>query len=554
MNPADDVLFNHDVWRPAIEKFAAATRLTVSVHAAGGRLACGPVFPTPLFDLLAAHGYAPGIFEACVRRCLAQTGARPAVALVPAFGLAVVGTSLALDGRIVGAAVAGYALADFSQRSEIEQLAHVAGIPFAGLWAVTRLLQPIPERRLLLHGELLQVLGDTVLREIHRTHQYEEAATELKAASASKDEFLAVLSHELRTPLTPILGWARMLKQGDTTKVAHAAQVIERNALLQIRLVDDLLELTRLSRSKVTLDLRPCDVGEAIRAAQEAFAEQAQQKGILLSTFAAEPRLMVNADANRLQQIFRNVFSNAVKFTPSGGRITAALVTEGDTAVVSIRDTGEGIVAEFLPFVFDMFQQQERGTRRTHEGLGIGLALVKRLTELHGGRVAIASAGLARGTAVTIRFPVVAGVNAPVAAPPAVLDHVPALNGLRVLVVEDVDDTRETTRLMLERLGADVTVASDGVEALELIDHAAPDVVLCDLRMPRMDGFEFMQALQVGAGHPQPPVVAVSGFASSADHQRTERAGFEGHLDKPFDETALLAVVRPLMPQRQMGD
>jgi len=314
-----------------------------------------------------------------------------------------------------------------------------------------------------------------------------------------------------------------------------------------------LLELTRLARSKIALDLRPCDVGDAIRTAQEAFADLAQQKGIVLSTFAAERPLIVNADANRLQQIFRNVFSNALKFTSSGGRITAALVAEGDTAVVSVRDTGEGIAAEFLPFVFDMFQQQERGTRRTHEGLGIGLALVKRLTELHGGRVAIASEGPARGTEVTIRFPLVAGVNVPVAAAAVELNELPTLNGLRILVVEDVDDTRETTRLMLERLGAAVTVATDGFEALKLIEHAVPDVVLCALRMPRMDGFEFIQALHGGAGTRQLPVVAVSGFVSSADHRRTESAGFEGHLDKPFDDAALLAVVGAVVPQRRLG-
>ena len=200
------------------------------------------------------------------------------------------------------------------------------------------------------------------------------------------------------------------------------------------------------------------------------------------------------------------------------------------------------------------FQQQERGTRRTHEGLGIGLALVKRLTELHGGRVAIGSEGPARGTEVTIRFPLVAGVNVPVAAAAVELNDLPTLNGLRILVVEDVDDTRETTRLMLERLGAAVTVATDGFEALKLIEHAVPDVVLCDLRMPRMDGFEFIQALHGEAGTRQLPVVAVSGFVSSVDHRRTERAGFKGHLDKPFADAALLAAVGAVVPQRRLGN
>jgi signal transduction histidine kinase/ActR/RegA family two-component response regulator len=409
---------------------------------------------------------------------------------------------------------------------------------------------PLPERRLMLHGELLQVLGDALLRENHRTRQHEDALAKLRSAAAAKDEFLAVLSHELRTPLAPIAGWASVLKKTESLDEAHrGAAAIERNAFLQSRMVDELLDMNRIAYGAMKLDLEILDLSASIRAAVEASAHDSVKKGIRLELTETGEPLYVEGDAGRLQQIFTNILTNAVKFTPAGGGIRVSLRREAESALIVVADTGKGITPEFLPYVFDIFRQQERGTDRSHEGLGIGLSLVKKLTELHKGTVNVSSAGRGRGTEVTLRLPLAdVFVEAQDAAAPLTV----TLTGLSVLVVEDADDARESLRNLLQLLGAEVRTARDGQEALDMMLRGpSPDVVLCDLLMPHLDGFEFVRELRSRLLSACPPVIAMSGLASETSRERASRAGFEGHLKKPFNEAGLVSAVQRALAGRQ---
>ena len=466
-------------------------------------------------------------------------------------GLAVVGTALVSGGAIGGAAAAGYAVVDFCDSVAVARLARQAGVPGTRLWEVARHQQPVPARRLVMQGELLQVLGDTLLGATHRTGQYEETAARLTTAIAAQDEFLAVLSHELRSPLTPILGWARFLQvEREPLAVRRAAQVIERNALLQLTLVDDLLELNRTTRGTAVLDLKVHCLDEAVASALDAMAETASVAGVALHVRNDDEPVCINADRDRLQQLLRNVLSNAVKFTPTGGSVHVAIEKSAAGAVVRVRDSGEGIAPEFLPFVFDMFRQQEQGARRAHGGLGVGLALVKRLVDAHSGSVRVDSAGAGRGTTVTMSFPLVVDTRS---REDLVLPY-PAggvqLDGVRALIVDDMEDMRDFMRATLEGFGAQVFSAGDGVEALAALTREGVHFVLCDLRMPRMDGYEFLRELERREGPRHVPVIAVSAFASSGDHLRTAAAGFEGHLDKPFADADLLAMVGTVLARR----
>lgn len=537
-----NAIFGSDSWKTALDKYAEATGLSVTLYGADAQVMLDTTDTSRLVTLFREGGFDPGLFAECARRCLVQTYARSVVLVDERYGLAVIGTSLMLEGAVVGAAVAGYALAEFPNVSVVQRWAASARLPFSGLWEIMRQKSPVPERRLVLHGDLLKVLGDALLRESHRTLQHEDALLKLNAAAAAKDDFLAVLSHELRAPLAPIVGWAGVMKKSLTLEhVRTAAEAIERNALLQSRMVDDLLDTSRIAHRAISLDLQTHDLSTLLRPAVEMSVQDMRKQAIRLEFTDSPEPLFVRGDAGRLQQVFRNIISNAVKFTPSDGSIRIAISGVAGAAQVTVTDSGVGITPEFLPFVFDIFRQQEQGLRRKYDGLGIGLALVKQLTELHQGTVAISSAGIGTGTEVKIRLPLVAEATAHPDGPAEAWLQAAALTGVSILVVEHSEDAREFLRILLQRLGATVSTARDGAEALNTTLYFAADVVLCDVRLPRMDGYEFMRELRQRPVHP--PVVAISGLASEDDLRRAREAGFHAHIKKPFDATAVIAAV-----------
>jgi signal transduction histidine kinase len=382
----------------------------------------------------------------------------------------------------------------------------------------------------------------------------EERTRELRRASQAKDEFLAVLSHELRTPLTPILTWAQILKrEPDPARSRQAAEVIERNVRLQIALVEDLLDLTRLTQGTLRVDRRRHDLRNIVGTALRNLTAAAREKAIGVEWQPPGEPVPVEADAGRLVQALGHILSNAIKFSPEGGDIRVTLGRDAETAVVCIRDHGVGIHPEFLPFIFQMFRQQEPGGRRQYGGLGVGLALARQLIDLHGGGIEVTSAGVGRGTEVTIRLPV--GREGGHDRERLRTDgwSTARLDGVRVLLVEDSVDTGNSTRLLLEGLGARVSLARSGAGALEVVAVEAPDVILCDLQMPGLDGFEFLRRFRSDPGRRPIPVIAVSGLARSVDSQRSREAGFDGHVSKPFDLATLLTALRQALRQDRRG-
>jgi signal transduction histidine kinase/ActR/RegA family two-component response regulator len=386
----------------------------------------------------------------------------------------------------------------------------------------------------------------------------QQARTELETASRLKDEFLMTISHELRTPLNPIHGWVRMLQSGAVAEPqrARALEIIERNTRAQTRLVEDLLDVSRIITGKLQLKVRRVDLQSVVQAGVESIRPAAVAKGIDLETHADAGPFIAMGDPDRLQQVVWNFLSNALKFTPPRGRVIVTLERPGDSVRISIADSGIGIVPEFLPFVFDRFRQGDTGTTRAHGGLGLGLAIARNLVELHGGSVEVDSAGLNQGTTFRVLLPSApaaaaddaeaewAGIEAAVR-----IDAGDRLDGCRVLVVDDEPESRDLLSHVLEHAGARVASASSASEAWTLLQSDTPDVLVSDIEMPGEDGYMLIRRAR-GLSTTQMErmiAVAVTAHARPKDRVRALQAGYQWHLPKPLEPAELVSVIASLL-------
>lgn len=384
-----------------------------------------------------------------------------------------------------------------------------------------------------------------------------EARIAAEEASRAKDEFLATVSHELRTPLTAILGWARLLRteKFDQATIAEGLEAIERNAYAQTHLVDDLLDMSRIIAGKLRVTAQRVDLAPVIDLAVESMLPVAQARQIDLVRRVVKGAGLVLGDPIRLQQVVWNLVSNAIKFTPAGGTVTIALRRRGPMMELTVADTGNGIDPAFMPHLFDRFRQSDGSTTRRHGGLGVGLAIVRHLVELHGGVVRAASEGPGKGATFTVELPVATAANHTYSDDnggqhpgESLPGQRPKLDGLRVLVVDDEKDTRGVIRVALEGCRAQVTVVDSAAAALKAMPALHPDVLISDIGMPEMDGYMLIKrirALDADSGG-QVPAIALTAFTRAEDRNRALGAGFQKHIAKPVEPGDLVLAVADL--------
>jgi signal transduction histidine kinase/CheY-like chemotaxis protein len=392
---------------------------------------------------------------------------------------------------------------------------------------------------------------------------------EAESANRMKDEFLATVSHELRTPLNAILGWSHMLrtKRLDPDGQARALETIERNAKSQAKLVEDILDVSRVITGALRINIGPVDVTSIINAAMDSVQLAADSKGIQMEVTLDPLARHVSGDSNRLQQVVWNLLSNAIKFTPSGGRIEVRVKREGSNVQIHVSDTGQGINADFLPCIFDRFRQEDSTSTRRHGGLGLGLAIVRHLVELHGGTVHAESRGEGHGATFTIRLPL-ATVNERARSrrrgieivqrdddTDAALEPLISLDGLRVLLVDDDPDCLQVLTVMLTERRANVQAAASAAEALEVLEWFAPDVLVSDLAMPGEDGYSLISKIRAleGESGNQPLAVALTAYARVEDRTRALSAGFDIFVPKPVEPNELVAAIANLTDPEALG-
>jgi CheY-like chemotaxis protein len=362
-----------------------------------------------------------------------------------------------------------------------------------------------------------------------------------------------MVSHELRTPLNAVFGWTRLMQENVLTEAerAQAVDSIMRNAQAQARLIEDVLDITRIVNQKLALDRQILNLNEIVNEAVEAILPSANAKSISVTSSAESNDFLLYADRTRLQQVLLNLLTNAVKFTSSSGKVHVAVAQRWPRAAITVSDTGQGIRPELLPHIFERFRQGDSSSKRRHSGLGLGLAIAHQLVTMHGGELKVESAGEGQGSRFTVLLPIVASGTFDLRRADAALSADQAafpadtLRGLHVMVLDDEASVRELLALTLSKCGASVTLASSVEDALSLLPNLSPDIVISDIAMPGADGYEFIQKLRALA-RPRGadlPVIALTAYASVHDRDRALRAGFDTHLTKPIDPVELVHTI-----------
>ena len=448
----------------------------------------------------------------------------------------------------------------------IERPCHAATLAASVQVALRARRKQYEARELLLRERLARRTASEALAQARASEQAREALLdseraardEAEKANRLKDEFLATLSHELRTPLAVILNWSRVLLRRFghlDPQLRQGLSVVSDNAQAQARLISDLLDMGRIITGKVSLEAQPTELSSLVRQAVDSHRPAAEGKGISIELRQSLQVAMVRADATRLHQVFWNLLSNAIKFTPRGGRVLVSIGAGDDGRwMISVEDTGEGIATDFLPNLFDRFRQADGSISRQHGGLGIGLAIVKQIVEMHGGAIEARSEGPGHGACFTVRLPPYRTELQPPQADTSAAAEEPqlpadALAGLRVLTVEDQPHMLQIVQHMLEEYGAQVVGVESGTEALKRLDGSADgrfDVLVSDIGMPNIDGYALLHAIRadLAIGAETLPAIAVTAFARPEDRTRLLSAGFQAHLAKPYQVAQLVSTVR----------
>ncbi|MEJ1930261.1 PAS domain-containing protein [Nostoc sp. NIES-2111] len=409
--------------------------------------------------------------------------------------------------------------------------------------------------------KFMLTLGQQCAQAIARAQLYEaekNARAVAESTNRIKDEFLAVLSHELRTPLNPIMGWAKLLRTRTYKEetVKQALETIERNAKLQTQLIDDLLDVSRILRGKLSLNISVVDLRNTVKAGLETVRLAAEAKSIQVSTSLSDQPVQVMGDGDRLQQVIWNLVSNAVKFTPPEGQVEVRLEQVARDAQIQVRDTGKGITSEFLPYVFEYFRQADAKTTRVFGGLGLGLAIVRHLVELHGGTVQAQSEGEDKGAIFTVRLPLYRSAEYLVVSDESVVEELEnqetLLAGVQILLVDDQADVREFFSFALEQCGATVTTAASAIEALDVLARSKPDVLLSDIGMPQIDGYMLLRQIRKWLPEQggQIPAIALTAYAGEIDQNQAIAAGFQKHIPKPADAAQLAQAIAQLLGRK----